>query len=435
VSEVTCFRCDWVGSTRARACPRCGTLLQRSESDAPRRPELGSPARPEPTEPGGNQRSPTGRIAPWRVLAGMATVGVVLAVASTTLHGPSPGSSSASDSSSSPQPRSAHGDGSLVYTTKIDPSRAPQVLWRLDLATDRSSEGPQIAPALDLVDATEVRQGWLGLTAAVHGRQAAFLLHGMSPFIEPRPIDSGDLVAWGPGGSSIAVSSHRRTRANGCGSERIDVTDVNTGVTQNVLDEPNGCGHLLSLGRSGASTYYTRSETGDVGIYFTGVVGVPHLVLDAYGMLSVSPASDFLVVPAGGTSTGGTPSGSPGGTPSGAVLFWRGHGGPVQLGDAKDDLIVERVLAWSPDGAQAAVLGSLGARDGVFVLDAGPGGERRAPTFVVSGGPDLGATFDDEGELYLVMGGHLFSYLDGVLSDVPLPEGSPAPSAPIVWMP
>ena len=242
-------------------------------------------------------------------------------------------------------------------------------------------------------------------------------------------------MAWGPGGSSIAVSSHRRPRANGCRSERIDVTDVNTGVTQNVLDEPNGCGHLVSLGRSGASTYYTRSETGDVAIYFTGVVGVPHLVLDAYGMLSVSPASDFLVVPAGGTSTGGPPFGSPDGTPSGAVLFWRGHGGPVQLGDAKDDLIVERVLAWSPDGAQAAVLGSLGRREGVFVLDAGPGGERRAPTFVVTGGPDLGATFDDEGELYLVIGGHLLSYLDGVLSDVLLPEGSPAPSGLIVWMP
>jgi hypothetical protein len=296
------------------------------------------------------------------------------------------------------------------------------VLWRLDLATYQSSQGPQIAPAVDLVDATEVGHGWLGLTAVVHGRQTAFLLHGTSAFIEPTPIDTGDLVAWGPGGSSVAVSSHGRARADGCRSERVDVTDVNTGIPQNVLDEPKGCGDVVSLGRSGAATYYTRAATGGVGIYFTGVVGVPHLVLDGYAMLSVSPVSDFLVVPAGGTS-------------SGAVLFWRGHGGPVPLGDANDDLIVGRVLAWSPDGAQAAVLGSLGLREGVFVLDSGPGVERREPTFVVPGGPDIGASFNDEGVLYLVIGGHLFSYADGVLSDVLLPEGSPAPSGPIVWMP
>jgi hypothetical protein len=29
----------------------------------------------------------------------------------------------------------------------------------------------------------------------------------------------------------------------------------------------------------------------------------------------------------------------------------------------------------------------------------------------------------------------MFSYLDGVLSDVLLPGCTPAPSAPIVWMP
>jgi hypothetical protein len=365
----------------------------------------------------------------------MAAVGVVIAVASTTLHGPAPSASSAPTPTSSPEPRFAQGHGSIVYTTKIEPGRAPHELWRLDLASDRSSQGPQIAPALDLVDATGVGQGWLGLTASVHGRQAAFLLHGTSPFIDPTLIDTGDLVAWGPGGSSVAVSSHRRTRPGGCRSVSIDVTDVNTGITQNVLEQPRGCGHLVSLGRSEATTYYTRSTPGDVGIFFTSVVGVPHLVLDGYGMLSVSPASDFLVVPADANTTGGPPFGSPGGSPGGAVLFWRGHGGPVRLGDAKDDLIVERVLAWSPDGARAAVLGSLGSRRGVFVLDAGPGVERRAPTFVVSGGHDLGATFDDEGVLYLVIGGHMFSYLDGVLSDVLLPGEAPAPSGPIVWLP
>jgi hypothetical protein len=443
VSEVTCFRCDWVGSTRGGVCPRCGTPLHRAETEAPRRTEHDASLRVERDAPPraelrgseGDQRAATRRTSPWRVLAGMAAVGVVIAVASTTLHGPAaPRSSSAPRSTSSPEPRFAQGHGSLVFSTKIEPGRAPHVLWRLDLATDRSSQGPQIAPALDLVDATGVGQGWLGLTASVHGRQAAFLLHGTSPFVEPTLIDTGDLVAWGPGGSSIAVASHRRTRPGGCRSERIDVTDVNTGITQNVLEQPKGCGHLVSLGRSEASTYYTRSAPGDVGIFFTGVVGVPHPVLDGYGMLSVSPASDFLVVPAGGNTTG-PPFGSPDRTPSGAVLFWRGHGGPVRLGDARNDLIVERVLAWSPDGAQAAVLGSLGSLDGVFVLDAGPGVERRAPTFVVSGGHDLGATFDDQGVLYLVIGGHMFSYLDGVLSDVLLPGGTPAPSAPIVWMP
>lgn len=372
------------------------------------------------------------RTSPWRVLAVMAVAGVAIGVASTHLPGAGPAGPPVA--SSSPEPRASLGHGSIVFTTIASTGGGRQVLWRFDLASYLASQGPQIAPALELVDATEVGRGWLGLTATLLGQQQAFLLNGTSAFADPVRIGSGDLVAWGPGATSVAFSSQGAPDARGCRELTIDVTNVLTNITEPVLEEPRVCGRIVSLGRSGLATYFTQASAERIGIYFTGVVGVPHLVLQDYGMLSISPASDFLVVHEDTPSIRWSPD-LPNGRDRTAVLFWQGHGGPVVLGSANGDLSVEQVLAWSPDGAMAAVLGHLDGRDGIYVLDAGPGVVRRMPTFIVSRGKNIGATFDDEGTLYLVIGGHLFSYAGGVLSDVLLPEGSPAPRGPIVWMP
>src|SRR5581483_2021896 len=74
-----------------------------------------------------------------------------------------------------------------------------------------------------------------------------------------------------------------------------------------------------------------------------------HRVLFGYGMLDVSPASDFLVTP--------VETGDPRALALASrrtVLYWRGDGGPVPLGTGRRGLHVERTLAWSPDASEGA---------------------------------------------------------------------------------
>ena len=380
----------------------------------------------------------TGQTSPWRVLAATAAAGLVIAVAFTRI--PSGGTTGEQPSSSpAPRPLFVQGHGSLIYTTVVGPGHT-RAVTRFNLASGTTTLGPRVPDPVDLVDASRVGSGWLGLTAGPEGKTVAYLLHGTSPSFEPARIGTGDLVAWGPGSTSVAFATTGAER-HGCRDLRIDVANLLTNVTEPVLEEPRVCADVLSLGRSGSATYFTEARPSRLGVYFTGVVGVPHLLLDGYAMLSVSPASDFLVVPEGGAPAEGSPSGTSaqsGGAVlfgRGAVLFWRGHGGPIPIKTADFVLVVDRVLAWSPDGAQVAVEGRMGFREGVFVIDAGPGLEPRAPTFVVPGGDGLDATFDDSGTLYIVINGHLFSYADGVLADLLLPPGSPAANGPIVWTP
>ena len=107
----------------------------------------------------------------------------------------------------------------------------------------------------------------------------------------------------------------------------------------------------------------------------------------------------------------------------------------MTVGDGKDVLVIERILAWTADGGRVALVGTLGARRGVFVLDAGSGSGLRVPRFVMPADPGLDATFDAAGRLYLSAEGRLSVARDDSLDRLPLPAGAPAPSGPIVWIP
>src|SRR5436190_5309121 len=99
-------------------------------------------------------------------------------------------------------------------------------------------------------------------------------------------------------------------------------------------------------------------------------------------MLSVSPVGDMIVVPAVALlGRGPLPV-------LGSALFWRGKGGPLQLGIHGHSLTVERVLAWAPDGSSAVLLGSLGGVRSVWTIGAGVGEGERTPTQI---GPALPA--------------------------------------------
>jgi hypothetical protein len=326
--------------------------------------------------------------------------------------------------------------GTLVYVSDEGAEDGRQTLWRLDLSTGDLQPGPQVPTVSHLLPATYAGPGWLGLDApAGDGTTRAFLLEGSSPSVVPVPLGAGALVAWGPLGRSVAIATRGAADLDGCRHVRIDVVTVQTGLAERVLNQTM-CGDLVSLGRDASATYFTWTSGDRVGVSYTGLSGVPHTVLRGHAMVSVSPNADFLVTP--GTALVNRRVQALGGDRSdvsGTVLFWRGHGGPVELGTREYPLVVSRMLAWAPDGARGLVVGRLGPRHGVFEIEAGPGTVRREPHFVTSGGTNLGAAYDEHGAAYLVIDGRLLRYAGGVLDALRLPEGAPPPAGPIAWLP
>ncbi len=433
MSASTCFRCDWQGRTSSRACPSCGAPLYRPEPVRHERVRRGAPDHgvadrgvadrggpgwtgTEPLESVSTPRSSPA--SPWRVLLGLGVVMLaIVGITSPLLRGDTRGGSRGPVARSEAATFAGQGHGSLVYTTTIGPGRGRQVLWTVDLDSGDSLQGPDIPPTVDIVDVS-VAPGWVGLTTLAPRGEEVFLLRGTTMNVTPIPLGRGEMVAWGTGGQSVAFATNRRVHT-GCGRRvRLDVFTIPSGVLENVLHERARCGGILSIGHTDASTFFTMAVGHRVGVFRTGVVGVPHEVLDGYAMLSSSPVGDLLVAPRERPA---------------AAMFWVGAGAPRRLGSRGEALVVDRVLAWSADGARAAVLGRMGHRAGVFLVRGGP--SRRAPRYVVPSGDHLDATFNDAGTLYLVIDGHVVSYRAGMLSDVLLPSDAPAPNGPIAWVP
>lgn len=426
MSPATCFRCDWTGETDRAVCPRCGVPLYRAER-APSRDAGERTTDSRPSDPHAPEAppSPSGpRSGPGRVLLGLGTVALVALVAVSWLPGrdrPQPLPLQAGPKAGvAITPR-----GTLVYAAEGRGGR--QELWRINLAFGEVISGPTVPALGRIVDASSVGAGWLGLTAArPDGTVAALVLVGTAPNDRARALGVGDLVAWGSHGESVAIAETGGGAEGACHPSSIDVHVLGTGATDRVLDEPGLCGELASIGRAGSATYYTRATPGGLDVEYVGVSAVPHRVLEGYAMVSVSPVADLLVTR------------EPGPTGAGAtVLFWRGHGGPVPLGTTEDALAVREVLAWSPDGSRAMVLGRLGSREGFFQILAGPGPEDvpREPVFVAPAGSGLGATYAEDGAAFLVSDGRLFSYEGSAPEEIDLPRWAPSPVGPIVWTP
>lgn len=424
MSAAACFRCDWEGETRGDACPRCGAPLYRPAPPAPRRTQS-PPARPAPpvrragddsarSEPAPGPGT-VRRSGPWSVLGLMAVVGLILAVVWTRVP---------DGEEVVPRARPAARVGALVYASERGGSR----LWKLDLATGRVVPGPEVPEVvLDLMSAPGSGPGWIVMTAGrANGTRRAFVLHGTGPSERPVGIGSGDLLAWGPGGASVVVARRGPLR-DGCHRAiTIHVVDVESGLTEREFSQRNLCGDLLSVGRDALATYFTRASGGRVGIFSAGI-GVAHSVLPRSVLVSVSPAGDMIV----------TPTDARGGS---LLLFrglgvWRGRGEPTALGNGEDDLVVDRVLAWSEDATRAVVVGDLGDRPGVYLIRAGPGGDIRVPTFVIDFVGRPGATFSSDGVAYLVEQGRLYALEGSELTRVDLPEDAPPPAGPLAWMP
>lgn len=128
------------------------------------------------------------------------------------------------------------------------------------------------------------------------GTRGAFVLHGTAPSDRPILLGSGDLVAWGPDGQHVVVAT-RAPLADDCHREvAIDLIRVETGDAERVFSQRHLCGDLLSVGRDGLATFFTRLSNDRLGIFYAGI-GVAHLVLPDHALLSISSTSDMLVTP------------------------------------------------------------------------------------------------------------------------------------------
>jgi len=417
VTESVCFRCDWRGRTRAQACPSCGAPLYRQTRTGP---EPGIGLSEDDARLG---EDPTRRAIPRGLAIAIAVALAIVAVASIELRFGD--ASPARPVSSNPEV----GSGMLVYLARDDGRTR---VWVVDLFARVARPGPAVPRGTaELVDVSGAGSGWVGVERRVgHRMVAASVLRGVAPHADVVGLGRGDLVAWGPSGRSLVFARNGRPARAGCARVRISLVTVVTEKVEWALDDPGFCGPVLSLSRSAAATYFTAASGDRLSVYLTGVVGVPHLMFDGLGIISASPPSAFLLSPGSPRASTGEPS-----SDTGTLLGWKGIGGPVTVGSGKHVLAIERILSWSTDGSRVALVGALGARRGVFVLDAGSGSATRVPRYVMPAEPDLDGTFDGRGRLYLVANGDVFVAGDGQPRRLPLPAGAPPPSGPIVWIP
>jgi hypothetical protein len=416
MSPAVCFRCDWQGAARGRACPTCGAPLYRR----PREPE---PFIDDRARPGRLDRPR--RSMPPEVSIGVALVLAVAVVAAIELFpepAASPGAAGHVPAVSGARVR----PGSLVYLTASDG------LWVVDLQTGGGGPGPRVpAGTRELVDLSGAGPGWIGIERVRNGpRVSAAVVRGVDADADLEGLGRGDLVAWGPSGTSLVFARNGHQEDGDCAPVRINLVTVATTREEWALDDPGFCGPVLSLSRSSAATYFTSASGDRLSVYLTGAVGVPHLTFDGLGALSAAPPSAFLL---NAHAAQGTLDDRP--SRGGTLLGWKGIGGPIAVGDGTHPLIVERILTWSADGSRVALVGALGEREGVFVLSAGAGTGPRVPRFVMGGGRTMDATFDASGGLYVAVNGRILVDRGGVLTRVRLPEEAPAPAGPVVWIP
>ncbi len=322
--------------------------------------------------------------------------------------------------------------GTLLLVRATEPGR--DELWLLDLSTGTATRGPSIhGDIVDLVDVSGAGVGWVGLERRTRtGGTDVLVLRDVERDANVGRLGRGDMVAWGPDGRSVVIARNG-PGSDGCSWVRIRLVSVETRRRGWALNDPGFCGPVVSISRSIAATYFTAPSGDQLGVYLTGTVGVPHLMFEDVTMLSAAPPSAFLLRPA--SASVHPEEGDASVASDQTLLGWRGIGGPIWVGRGDEPLVIDRVLAWSPDGDRVALIGSVGARRGVFLLDAGSGGSTREPEFVVAPDFVVDATFDRNGDLFVSRVGEILVVGGGSIERFPVPAAAGPLAGPVLWIP
>ena len=430
-----CLRCDWSGSTSGSACPNCGaTLFRPAQAGVPRRsPSVSTRIAAPPDDvvtptpiPGAPDEHDVRR---RRVLSLVITGLVVVASATWFLRGhgtdPAPASS---------VPRS----GTIVYA--VDDGQGWSRLWQWSLESGRVRPGARVREPTALVNASGAAPGLLGITSMTpDGRSTGSLLRFFGPSDSPVPLVQGDLVTWG--GRGIAVVAVKRGPIS-AGCRRITI------VTRTVIPPSSErqfservCGDILSVGRDATATYFTMWDGEDADILLASY-GRTRKILPGHALLSLSPATDMLVVPSRNLAALRLPplavranDGPPVSSVFGTSLYFRGLSRPRTYGDPNGHLWIDRVLSWANDSTSALVVGSYQDRTGLFEIEAGPSRALPVPRYL---GPIHGvmwASYADDGSAFVASEGAISLVSDTETVALPLPPSAPRPDGPIVWLP
>jgi hypothetical protein len=396
VSAKVCLRCDWTGEAEDAVCPRCGTDLFASTRRAEPEAEAEASAATVPAAP---HRSRSG----WIVLASVVLFAVA-AFAFVQLHlGPATG-----------VPADTGRDGYLLVAARG--TGAPR-LWVWDLATGTATPGPLLGAMPEtMVESVSLQDTWIGLTTRTGdgGRTASVLRH-LGATDRPIVVARGRFVAWSAAGGYVSVA-----RARSLGGCRFDLEVRTWFVTirqeQRRFSGPV-CGEPVAFGRDLLVPYIALDDGGSLRI---AQVGNDYLSTRLRGrsILSVSNDGDLLVQ-----------------APDGPLELWFQPSAPIRVGTPPSMLVPDEVLAWSPDGSQAYVLGSQGGLHGVYQLTVGPRPRPRRPTLVAAtSAVAVTATPAADGDLYLATDGVVRHWHDGALSEIPVPPGAPTPQGPLLWV-
>jgi hypothetical protein len=430
MSGRVCLRCDWTGETAERACPNCGAGLFRT---APPAPVRRAPAERRERDGGGSSealpidaRSRSYPRPGTRVVAALAAIAVSAAIVVVQLHTPGSGRAGAA--------RGTGLDGWLVYADAVDPTWSR--VWAWNLADGSVERGPRVRAPLEFVDASLAHPGWIGVTSALHGdRRGASVLVLEPPAARSLSIRRGRLVAWAPTGESVTVADE--TAGVGC-DRRLTVWthEFSLGTSATRYRGPV-CGDLYSMGSTTSAPFLTLVHNGGSIVEMVGL-GFLHPVLENRLLLSISIASDLLVVPA---SAVGPPPGTTSAQPPGLQLFYRSplRDPPVEIQTGGENLYPEEVLAWSRDGTLAYVLGTVGGHDrGVYEIRVGPGSASHPPTrapslVVLTEAARVRATVASNDRLILALDDHVYVAGPDGLEALTVPDGAGSPDGPLVW--
>ncbi|HEY7283436.1 MAG TPA: hypothetical protein VID47_17800 [Actinomycetota bacterium] len=317
-------------------------------------------------------------------------------------------------------------EGTLVYASPGDDGATGR-LWFVNVAKGTAIEGPRTVLPDEIVPSGP-GGSWIGVRAG----GTAYVFHKLSPSARPDLLAEGALVAWVPGGSAVYLVTRDPSRQD-CPTLHISFVNAQNHGDADLYDRMT-CAFPDGIGVDGLTRPFVSLDgPGERGVYELGYKTL-HRVVPDYTLLGVSPLGDMLVGPRVTVPTGPADGASP---ILRTLLVWKGVGGPLVIGTPRNDLRAERFLAWSKDGHEAAILGTLGGTRAVWLIEVTPGTGRERPRRV---GPALapqidsvGATFAGD-ELFMTAAGVLYASSGHGYREVALPKGAPPPSGPILWL-
>ena len=324
--------------------------------------------------------------------------------------------------------------GTIVYA--VDDGPGWSRLWRWNLESGRVRPGPRVREPTALVNASGAAPGLLGITSMTPDGAPRGPSCGSWPQRLARcRLVQGDLVTWG--GRGIAVVAVKRGPIS-AGCRRITI------VTRTVIPPSSErqfservCGDILSVGRD--ATVDVLHDVGRRGRRHPPGELRPDPARSSPGhaLLSLSPASDMLVVPSRDLAAlrlaplaVRADDGPPVSSVFGTSLYFRGLSPSADLSAGPDGhLWIDRVLSWANDSTSALVVGSYQDRAGLYRDRGRP--QPRAAGPAVPGTDPRGDVGDVRGrrECLRASEGAIALVSASGMVPLPLPRAPPGPTA------